>query len=280
MTIIAISGMSGLIGSSLKSFLSNIGYDVRDVKREGSLEGVEVVIHLAGSSIAKRWTKKILLEIKQSRLETTKKLVEALASLNAHPKVFISASAVGYYGDTHGVVTDESGKCGSFFLSEVCSEWEKASDVLKEKGIRVVHCRFGIVLSEKGGILKKILPLFKVGLGGRLGSGKQYMSWIAIDDVVGSIYHVMQHKEIEGAINVVSPFPVTNKVFTKILCKKLGRPIGPPVPAFLLKILFGKMAEELFLSSAQVDPRKLLETGYLFKYPDLSSALVKYLSLR
>jgi uncharacterized protein (TIGR01777 family) len=280
---LAISGASGLIGSSLTKFFTDMGCPVRQIKREefldGNFDGIDVIIHLAGSSIAKRWTKKVALEIKKSRVESTEMLVKNLSKLASPPKIFLCASAVGFYGDTGDLFIDESGEVGGFFLSEVCNAWERASDSLKERGVRVVHCRFGTVLSPNGGMLKKILPLFKKGVGGSLGNGKQYMSWIAIEDVIGALYHVIQHNEIEGAINIVSPCPVSNKMFTELLCKKIGRPVGLHIPVFVLKMLWGRMASEILLSSSRIEPKKLVESGYLFKYPDLSSALVKYLSI-
>jgi uncharacterized protein (TIGR01777 family) len=281
-TVIAISGAHGLIGSNLRDFLIQKGYIIREISKEDLMqgqfkkehfEGLEAVIHLAGSPIAKRWTRKRKEEIFASRVESTKNIAFFLSKLSHPPKVFISASAVGYYGDTQDRIIDEEGDKGKSFLASVCDAWEKATGILENSKVRVVYIRFGAVLSSKGGMLKRILPLFKWKVGGSLGKGQQYISWITLDDVLRSILHVLHHEEIRGAVNVTSPSPISNKVFTEVLCRQLGCIVGPSLPGFIVKIFLGEMAEELLLSSSRIVPRKLLDSGYLFKYPEIEEAL-------
>lgn len=292
---ILVSGSKGLIGSSLVDFLESLGHEVWRLVRKkedqqkvtdvlyntetgevnrSALEGFDAVVHLWGRSIQDRWTKKIKKEVLLSRYETTKQLAKVLASLQRSPKAFLCASAIGYYGDRGSAWVDEHNTKGEHsFLAEVCKVWENASEFLKVHGIRVAHLRFGIVLSSKKGALYEIVKLFRWGVGGMLGSGDQYMSWIAIDDVVGAIYHVILHSDLEGAVNVTSPHPVSNREFSKKISYYLKRPLGPSVPSFILKLFKGEMAEELLLSSVKVSPKKLLDTGYEFRYPYLEEAL-------
>ena len=291
---VLISGSHGLIGTSLAYFLEFAGHDVWHLSRSGSkeektvvwdpctgecdiqqLEGFDVVVHLAGESIGEgKWTKKKKERVLKSRSQGTANLVKMIERLKTPPRAFISASAIGYYGNRGSKVVDEtSGPGTGLFISEVCEAWERASRELEEREIRVVHTRFGIVLSSAGGALKKMLALFKWGVGGKLGSGRQYVSWIAIDDVVGALYHVMMTHSLNGAVNVVAPHPVSNDVLTKKLSKRLNRWTGPRVPELMIRMLFGQKGEELFLTSTRVEPMRLNESGYHFCYPFLSQAL-------
>lgn len=292
---ILIAGSSGLIGSALLSFLQSLGHDVWQVKHrslapgaakvidvdfqggiidQSQFEGFDAIINLCGSPIARRWTKKAKEDVMLSRYDTTRRLASIISGLQKPPKTFLSASAVGFYGDCGKSLVDESGSKGkNSFLADVCLAWEGACALLKKQGIRVVNLRFGLVLSTRGGALKKLIPLFKWGLGGRLGDGLQYMSWISIEDAVGAIHHVLIHKEISGPINIVSPNPVTNKEFVSILSDCLHRPCCLPMPKFALKILKGQMANELLLSSSKIEPRLLIESGYRFRYPFLRPAI-------
>lgn len=291
---ILISGSSGLIGKNLGYFLEFMGHDVWHLSRKGddeektlywnpktgecdprSFEGFDCVIHLAGENISKgRWTKRKKERVLKSRSKGTARLVEILKGLSKPPKAFIAASAVGYYGNRGSEVVDEhSGPGKGLFITEVCQQWERATKELSEKGVRVINTRFGMVLSSEGGALKKMLTPFKWGVGGRVGKGQQYVSWIAIDDVVGAIYHVMMTPKIEGPVNVVSPNPVPNNILAKKLSKRLNRWLGPPLPEFLVHLFFGQKGEELLLTSTRVEPARLSETGYHFQYPKLSLAL-------
>ncbi len=293
---IAITGSSGMIGSALisslikeghslsrvvrtKLSLNNPEYIFWDTERQeidlNKLEGYDAVIHLAGANIAgKRWSsiyKKILYD---SRIKTTTFLCESLVRLKKIPRVLLSASAVGYYGNhaPHDVI-DEHCLAGNDFLAKLCVDWEKACLPAREAGIRVVNIRFGVVLGTKGGALAKMLPIFKLGLGGPIASGQQMMSWIALEEIPAIVVHLLRHDVINGAVNIVSPNPVSNAEFTKILGKILRRPTVFPVPAWGLKILFGEMAETLLIGGAKVVPKRLLDSGYQFHYPELSSAL-------
>lgn len=276
---ILMSGASGLIGRALVPFLIAKGHEVvklvrRDADFESEeLEGIEGVVHLAGESIMGRWTDKKKEKIRKSRVERTSLLCQALAALKRPPLVFIGASAIGFYGDRGDeILTEESAK-GTGFLSDVCEEWERSTSLLKEKGTRIVHLRTGMVLSLQGGALKQMLPPFKLGLGGKLGTGKQWMSWIAIDDLIRIIEFALLHTQLEGALNAVAPYPVTNETFTITLGQALGRPTFMTVPAFAVKLLFGEMGEELLLSSQRIKPSKLEQASFAFAYPHLEEAL-------
>ncbi|MCB1073075.1 MAG: TIGR01777 family oxidoreductase [Chlamydiia bacterium] len=291
---VLVSGSHGLIGKNLAYFLEFAGHDVWHLSRFGSkeektliwdpktgecdsrqFEGFDVVVHLAGENIGEgRWTKKKKERVLKSRSKGTENLVQIFKGLKNPPKAFISASAVGYYGNRGAEVVDEtSGPGKGLFISQVCEEWERASRELEEKGVRVVHTRFGMVLSSAGGALKKMMTPFKWGLGGKLGNGHQYVSWVAIDDVVGSIYHVMMTPSLQGAVNVVAPNPVPNDILTKKLSKRLNRWIGPPLPEFVIRMILGQKGEELLLTSTRVEPLRLNESGYHFHYPKLTQAL-------
>lgn len=291
---ILVTGSSGLIGSELIHFLTTGGHEVKKLVRKvhhkesaeiswdpqhqlidkEGLEGLDVVIHLAGENIGNgRWTEEKKKQILNSRVEGTKLLANALASLKNPPKVFICASAVGFYGDRGEEVLDEKSAKGSGFLSDVCEQWERATQPAAEKGIRVVNLRFGMVLSPKGGGLKQMLSAFQWGLGGRIGSGEQYVSWISIDDVLGIIAFVLHRESLSGPINAVSQHPVKNRDFTRILGHVLHRPTFMAIPAFLARRLFGQMADEVLLSSVRAEPRVLMKEGFHFSTPTLERAL-------
>ena len=292
---VLISGSTGLIGSALIPVLTEAGHDVVRLVRstpkpDGSavhwdpeseqidtagLEGMDAVVHLAGENIgAGRWSRNRKARIFDSRVKGTRLLCESLANLTHPPKVLVSASAIGYYGDRDEEILNEESISGFGFLAEVCVEWEIATEPLAETEIRVVNLRTGIVLSLAGGPLEKMLPPFKIGVGGVLGNGRQYMSWITLDDAVGAIHHALTTDNLHGPVNNAAPHPVTNREFTKTLGRVLSRPTLFPIPSFGLRLMFGEeMANELFLASTRVEPSRLLKTGYPFQYPDLESAL-------
>jgi uncharacterized protein len=291
---ILISGSHGLVGSALKESLQTGGHEIlllvrhapaSDSEIEWSperysialarLEGFDTVVHLAGESIAEgRWSEEKKRKIRESRVKGTKLLSDALASLSLPPKTLISASAIGYYGNRGDELLNEKSAPGNDFLAQVCIEWERATELAKEKGIRVVNTRFGIILDAKGGALAKMLPPFRMGVGGRIGSGKQWMSWIALDDVIGALQFALTNEAVRGPINFVAPQPVTNSEFTKILGKTISRPTFFPIPAFGVRLAFGEMADALLLSSQRVEPARLLEAAYAFQYPQLPAALL------
>jgi uncharacterized protein len=271
---IGIMGSSGLIGSVLIPFLEHPGNKIVRLKREingDELEGLDAIVNLAGASIACLWTTANKKKIFDSRVETTKNLFSHIRRMKNPPRTVINASAIGYYGNRGEASLDEKSGAGSGFLVDVVQAWENACRA--PDGTRVVFARFGMVLSKKGGALAKMLPPFKLGLGGAFGNGNQFISWIAIQDALGAIYHILNDETLTGPVNVVSPNPVRNEEFTKALGTLLKRPTFFRIPAFMAKGLFGQMGEELFLSSTKVEPRRLLETGYPFLYPLLKDAL-------
>ncbi|MDZ8118579.1 TIGR01777 family oxidoreductase [Pontiella agarivorans] len=275
---VLISGSHGLIGTALVTQFTESGHEIQRLGRNLSeplnMEGVNAVIHLAGENIAQgRWNDKKKKTIRESRVAGTKALSEQIAQSKHKPRVFISGSAIGYYGDRGDIKLDEKSSPGSGFLPDVCEEWENCTHAASDAGVRTVQLRTGIVLSNQGGALRKMLPPFKMGGGGVLGNGNQYMSWISIEDMVGAILHIIEHEEISGAVNMVAPTPHTNKEFTKALGKVLKRPTIMPMPAFAARLLFGEMADALLLSSTRVIPTVLLHSEYTFKHPDLESAL-------
>jgi len=290
---ISVSGSTGLIGSALVSFLASQGHEVIPLTRAKpapgkagiqwdpaagtidvtGLEGLDGVVHLAGESIAQRWTPAAKARIRESRIRGTRLLAESLARLAQPPKVLVSASAIGYYGDRGDEVLREESGPGSDFLAGVARDWEAATEPADQVGIRVVPLRIGIVLSPAGGALARMLLPFRMGVGGVIGSGRQYWSWIAIEDLLGAILHALTTKTLRGPVNTVAPNPVTNREFTKILGRVLGRPTVFPLPAFAAHLALGEMADALLLASARVDPGKLLASGYQFRYPDLEEAL-------
>jgi len=289
---VLVSGSSGLIGSALVPALRQAGHQVvRLVRRRpeppdeffwlpdagqldrSALEGVDAVVHLAGETIGKRWTSSAKERIRASRIEGARLLTEAMREIGTPPRVFVSASAVGYYGDRGSEILDENEAPGRGFLAEVCKDWEAATRPAVERGVRVVNARTGIVLSGRGGALKAMLPLFQLGLGGVLGDGRQYMSWIAIDDVVRGYLHLLEDSGLSGPVNLTSPNPVTNAEFTQTLAKVLGRPAFLRIPAQVLTLPLGEMAQETLLASQRAIPRRLLERGFQFQYPELEGAL-------
>lgn len=246
---------------------------VSDVSR---LEGCDAVVHLAGESIAGslRWTSAKKERIRTSRIQGTRNLVDSLRRLERPPRVFLCASAIGYYGNRgEELLTEESAPGSRGFLVEVAREWEAAAQKATELGTRVVNLRFGIVLGREGGALAQMLPIFRAGLGGRLGSGQQWWSWISIRDVVGGILHALFHDELQGPVNFTSPEPVRNAEFTRLLARALHRPAFFHAPGFILQLLMGEMAEEMLLASSRVIPARLQTTNYAFVHPTLDVAL-------
>jgi uncharacterized protein (TIGR01777 family) len=238
-----------------------------------SVSGFDAVVHLAGESIVGRWTEAKKRRIRESRVKGTLRLAEALAQAPQRPRVLISASAIGYYGDRGEETLREDSASGSGFLPEVCREWEDATELATKAGIRTVQMRFGLVLSRFGGALQKMLPPFRLGVGGNMGNGRQWWSWIDIDDLVGAVQHVIKTETLRGPVNVVGPNPVMNAEFTKTLTSVLSRPAILPMPAFAARLVFGQMGDELLLASQRVEPAKLLASGYVFQKPDLRLAL-------
>ena len=284
---IAITGASGLIGTAAAAYFQARRHVITRISRQqgrlslepANFEGQDVVIHLAGANIAgQRWSKRYKKLLYSSRIETTTQLCKVLASMNSPPQLILSASAIGIYGHIEPPsYVDESIVMGDGFLYRLCFDWEHSTRMAEEVGIRVVHMRFGIVLSPKGGALGKMLPVFRLGFGGKLGSGKQMMSWIALDEVPAAMEHVINTPGLSGAVNFVAPKAVSNAEFTRVLGNVLRRSAFLPVPALAIKILFGKMGKELLLSGANVIPKRLMESGYAFRYPDLETALSKML---
>ena len=289
---VLVTGSSGLIGSAFVEWLEDNGHSAtRLVRRqpgagevrwdpgagtidEAGLEGHDAVVHLAGEGVAtKRWTDAQKAKVKDSRVRGTTVLSQALASLSAKPAVIVSGSAIGYYGDRGDEVLDESSSTGSDFLAEVCREWEAATAPAETAGIRAAHVRTGIVLSKRGGALKKQLPLFRLGLGGPLAGGRQWMSWISIDDEVRAIAHVLTDDTVAGPVNLTAPEPVTNKTFTAALARTLSRPAVLPVPRFALAAVLGSELARGLTASQRVLPRRLEERGFEFRHRDVESAL-------
>jgi uncharacterized protein (TIGR01777 family) len=232
----------------------------------------DAVVHLAGENIAQRWTPAAKARIRASRVDATRLLCQALARLPRPPRVLVCASATGFYGHRPGEVLDEQSPPGTGFLAETCRGWEAAADPARQSGIRVVSLRLGIVLAPDGGALARMLPVFRLGLGGRLGSGSQYWSWIALDDLLGVVELALQDDGLNGAVNAVAPKGTTNSSFTAALAWALSRPALLPVPAFLVKTLFGEMGREALLASARVRPTRLIEAGFRFRFLELDAA--------
>jgi uncharacterized protein (TIGR01777 family) len=291
---LAITGSTGLVGSAVVTVLSAAGHEVvRLVRRAPApgekavrwdpargevdaarLEGYDAVLHLAGENVGSgRWTTARKAAIRDSRVNGTRLLCDALAGLARPPKTLVCASAVGYYGDRGEETLAEESPPGTGYLAEVCREWEAASAPAARKGVRVVALRIGMVLSPEGGALPRMLPLFRAGLGGVIGGGRQYVSWVALDDLPHILLHALQRSDLSGPVNAVAPRPVTNREFTVALGKALARPTPLPVPAFALRLAVGReMADALLLASARVVPRRLEETGYRFRFPELGAA--------
>jgi uncharacterized protein (TIGR01777 family) len=295
---ILISGSHGLIGKALIKSLEADEHEVFSLVRYAPrteseiewspdrysialarLEGFDAVVNLAGESIAEgRWTEDKKRAIRESRVKGTKLLGDALANLTNRPKTFICASAIGYYGNRGDEILTENSAPGEGFLADVCVEWEKATALATEKGIRVVNARFGVILDKNGGALAKMLPPFRLGLGGRIGSGKQWMSWIALADVVGALKFALVNETLDGPVNFVAPNPVTNAVFTRSLGKALSRPTIFPIPAFGVRLVFGEMADALLLGSQRVEPERLEAAAYQFHYSELDDAFRRVLA--
>ena len=288
---VAITGSHGLIGRELVPFLTTGGHRVTALVRgeasqgqvswdpavgalnASELDGVDGVVHLAGENIAtSRWTEVHKRRVVESRVQGTRLLCEALAKLASPPKVLVSASAIGLYGDRGDEILDENSPSGEGFLASVAREWEAATEPAAAAGIRVVHIRLGIVLSPRGGALAKMLTPFKMGAGGPIGNGRQYWSWISVDDAVGAIHHALMTNSLHGPMNVVSPDSVTNMEFTKTLGRVLSRPSVARVPAFAARLALGEMAEELLLASTRVQPKRLVDSEYRFRHDSLEDA--------
>jgi len=288
---VLITGSTGLIGSALVSSLTNAGHEAVGLRRPdqwdpakrsvdvSAFAGADAVIHLAGENIASgRWTAARKRRIRDSRVQGTKLIAESLGRMDRPPHVLVSASAIGYYGDRGDEVLREESAPGHGFLADVCREWEAATDAATRKGIRVVHVRTGLVLSRTGGAMAKMLPPFKLGAGGKIGSGNQYWSWISLDDVCGAIMHSIQASTLHGPVNVVAPSPLRNSEFTRILGRVLRRPTIFPLPAFAARLVLVEMADDLLLASARVEPAKLLASRYVFRHKELEPTL-RYLFL-
>jgi len=294
---IAISGASGLVGTALTGFLTTGGHTVLKLVRRAAagpgeiswdpnaetvdvaaLEGVDAIIHLAGENVGGgRWTDERKASILHSRVRGTRALAKAIAAMQRKPSVFISASASGFYGDAHigdsSPTADEDTAAGSGFLAEVCQQWEAAAEPARAAGVRVVHPRIGVVLDPRGGALEKLLTPFKLGVGGRVGSGEQWMSWISLDDLVGLIGHVLADESISGPINAVAPEPVKQIDFARVLGRVLRRPSFMPLPAFVVRKLFGEMGDSILLGGTRARPAKANAAGFKFAFPELEGAL-------
>jgi len=291
---VLMTGSSGLIGSALGARLASEGHGVTRLVRAKSaagaaalewdpaagrldaaaLEGFDAVVHLAGESIASgRWTAARKARIRDSRIQGTRLLAERLARLARKPAVLVCASAIGYYGHRGEEVLRESSPAGSGFLADLCREWEAASGAAASAGIRVVNLRTGLVLSRQGGALPRMLVPFRLGVGGRIGDGRQYMSWITLDELAGAYLYALHTETLAGAVNAVTPNPVSNADFTRTLGRVLRRPTVFPLPAFAARLALGEMADELLLASARVHPARLLATGYVFRFAELEGAL-------
>lgn len=284
-----ITGASGLTGRALVPFLQAQGHEVRTLGRsagsdlqwspeQGTLDpqalvGCDAVVHLAGEPLTGRWTAAKRRAIMDSRRVGTRLLAEALASVPTPPRVLISASAIGYYGDCGEAVLTETDGPGQGFLTEVCQAWEAATAPAPQAGLRVIHLRLGVVATSHGGAFPMMLLPLRYGLGGRVGSGRQYLSWVALPDLLAIISHCLASETLSGPVNAVAPAPVTNAQFTSLAARLLHRPALFAAPAFALRAALGEMADEMLLSSARVMPKRLLDTGFAFAYPDLQGAL-------
>lgn len=288
---VLVTGVSGPLGAALLPSLKGRGCQVTRLVRgpvsgenqiswdpakplaPEEVSGFDAVIHLAGESVVGRWTASKKAKIRDSRVLGTRHLAQALAQAQDRPHAFLSSSAIGYYGDRADEVLREPSALGTGFLAEVCHEWEEASRAASDAGIRTTLLRTGVVLSPRGGALQKMLPPFRMGVGGNIGSGRQWMSWIHVQDWVGAVHHVLKTDLLQGPVNMVAPRAATNADFTKTLGSVLSRPTIFPVPAFVVKLAFGQMGEEVLLASQRVEPSKLISSGYPFQFVDLRKAL-------
>lgn len=292
---VVVSGASGLIGSALVPLLTTGGHRVTRLVRGASsaglghavawdpgaqhldlaaLEGVDAVVHLAGEPVARaRWTDAVKARIRASRVDGTRLLCETLVRLARPPRVLVSASAIGFYGDRGDARCDERAAPGRGFLAEVSRAWEEATEPARRAGIRVVLLRIGVVLTPRGGALASLLPAFRLGAGGVVGSGTQWVSWVGIDDVLGAIHHAIASEALAGPVNLVAPWPVSNRELSATLARVLRRPAVVPVPAAAVRVLLGELADEAVLASTRVVPEKLLASGYAFRTPDLEATL-------
>jgi uncharacterized protein (TIGR01777 family) len=293
--IVLLSGASGMLGEAIARTLKRQGMTIlKLVRREvhasdeihwnpvagggiselDRLQGLSAAIHLSGANVSThRWTNRYKSEMTQSRVDSTRVLAEALAQLRTPPKVLVSASATGFYGDRGDEILDEDSVAGEGFFPELCVAWEAASRPAEQAGIRVVHTRFGVAIGADGGMLARLKPLFRMGLGGRLGDGKQWLSWISQEDLVAGVLFAVGNAELSGPVNVVAPEPVTNSEFTRQLARAVHRPAVLPAPAFALRLVFGEMADEALLSSTRAVPRSLLAAGFRFAHPTIQDAL-------
>lgn len=291
---ILVAGASGFIGAHFIHYMQSQNHAILKLSRSPEklkaneiywdpqkrllnpfeIENIDAVVNFAGENIASsRWTDEKKRKILESRVNATKTLEQAVLQLQNPPKVWINASAIGFYGNRGDHILTEESSSGKGFLAEVCQKWEQETQPASLKGIRVVLLRIGMVLSSSGGGLAQMLPAFKLGLGGTIGSGKQFISWIALDELMRIIDYAINHDDLKGPVNAVSPQPVTNDEFTKTLGRIIHRPTILPLPAFAARIVFGEMADELLLSSARAMPKSLIDSGYKFIYPDLDTAL-------
>ena len=295
MARVLVSGASGPIGKALLPSLRTNGAHITRLVRDNAppaysdeqtipwhpeqplsadaLSGFDAVIHLAGETIVGRWTESKKNKIRDSRVIGTRNLAQSLAQAKHRPQIFLCSSAIGYYGNRGDEALTEESAPGTGFLAEVCQEWEAATHPAAEAGIRTVAIRTGVVLSREGGALAKMLPPFKMGVGGKIGDGRQWMSWIDVQDLVGAIHHILKSDLLYGPVNMVAPRPVTNAEFTQTLASVLSRPAVFAVPAFAVKLLFGEMGETVLLGSQRVEPTQLVSSGYPFRFRDLRASL-------
>ena len=295
---IAVSGASGLIGSPLSRRLRDDGHDVIPLVRHAprpaeraiawdpetgrldraELEGSDAVVHLAGENVFGRWTEEKMRRIRDSRVQGTKLVSEAIAKLPHPPSVLLAASAIGYYGDRGDEELTERSAPGHDFLAQVAKDWEAATAPASSAGVRVVNLRFGVVLTPGGGAMAKLLPPFRLGLGGPVGNGRQYLSWIVLDDAIDAIVHVLRTESLRGPVNITGPHPLTNRDFAKTLGRVLGRPAVVPVPGFALRLAFGTEGADMLQSGQRVLPERLLASGFQFQHADLEPALRQLLA--
>lgn len=286
--IVFITGQSGMVGTALSEFLShnyhvhglertqssanNPSWNYRQLLKKLNIDAPDIMIHLAGAGIAdKRWNTNYKQIIYDSRINGTQWLVDEVLIHEQRPQLFLSASAIGFYGHRPGEVLTESAEAGSNFVAKISQNWEKATAPLSQAGIRTVNMRFGMILSQNGGALKEMLLPFKLGLGGRMGDGQQKYSWVAIEDVIHAINFLINNSNIEGAVNITSPNAVTNSDYTRFLAKALNRPAFFHMPKPVVRLAFGEVADELLLADAEVKPEKLTAAGYAFKQPELKT---------